>query len=44
MAVITIREHSKTDKGFEATLAIAGNNYQITVQDPFAAKQEQELE
>ncbi len=44
MAVITIREQSQTETGFNATLVIDGNNYQITVQDPFTAKQEQELE
>ena len=44
MAVITIREQSKTDTGFNATLAIEGNNYNITVSDPFKPKEEQELE
>ena len=36
MAVITIRERGKIKKGFEATLAIEGNNYPITVSDPFS--------
>jgi tetratricopeptide (TPR) repeat protein len=44
MAVITIREQGKTETGFDATLAIEGNNYQITVSDPFKEKEEQELE
>ncbi|MEN9565289.1 MAG: hypothetical protein RLZZ69_485, partial [Cyanobacteriota bacterium] len=44
MAVITIREQGKTETGFNATLVIEGNNYQITVSDPFAAREEQELE
>ena len=44
MAVITIREQSQTDIGFNATLVIDGNNYSITVSDPFEEKQEQELE
>ncbi|MEM8723021.1 MAG: tetratricopeptide repeat protein [Cyanobacteria bacterium P01_G01_bin.39] len=44
MAVITIREQSQTDTGFKATLIIDGSNYNITVSDPFNAKQEQVLE
>ena len=44
MAVITIREQSQTEKGFNATLVIDGNNYNITVSDPFEPKEEQELE
>ena len=44
MAVITIREQSPTETGFKVILDIAGNNYPITVKDPFAAHQEQELE
>jgi len=44
MAVITIREQSKTETGFNATLAIAENHYNITVSDPFEPKQEEELE
>ncbi|MGL6344030.1 MAG: hypothetical protein ACRC80_33400, partial [Waterburya sp.] len=44
MAVITIREQGQTETGFNATLVIEGNNYQITVSDPFGAKEEQELE
>ena len=44
MVVITIREQGKTETGFDATLAIAGNNYDITVSDPFEPQQEQELE
>jgi tetratricopeptide (TPR) repeat protein len=44
MAVITIREQGKTETGFNATLVIEENNYQITVSDPFAAREEQELE
>ena len=44
MAVITIREQSKTETGFDTTLIIEGNNYQITVSDPFEAREEQELE
>ncbi|MEL4895033.1 CHAT domain-containing protein [Crocosphaera sp. Alani8] len=44
MTVITIREQGKTETGFNATLAIAGNNYNITVNDPFDDREEQELE
>ncbi|MGL6344802.1 MAG: Tfp pilus assembly protein PilF, partial [Waterburya sp.] len=44
MAIITIREQGKTETGFNATLVINGNNYQITVSDPFEASEEQELE
>jgi hypothetical protein len=44
MAAITIREQDKTETGFNATLVIEGNNYQIAVSDPFAAREEQELE
>ena len=44
MAVITIREQNTTETGFDATLVIEGNNYQITLSDPFTAQQEQELE
>ena len=44
MAVITIREQSQTDTGFNATLVIEGSNYPITVSDPFDANEEQELE
>ena len=44
MAVITIREQSQTDTGFNATLVIDGNNYPTTVSDPFKEEQEQELE
>ncbi|MEM8723298.1 MAG: CHAT domain-containing protein [Cyanobacteria bacterium P01_G01_bin.39] len=45
MAVITIREQSRIDTGsFNATLVIDHKNYQTTVSDPFAPKQEQELE
>jgi len=44
MTVITIREQGKTETGFNATLAIARNNYNITVSDPFEPKEEQELE
>ncbi|MGL6341158.1 MAG: Tfp pilus assembly protein PilF, partial [Waterburya sp.] len=44
MAVITIRELGQTETGFNATLVIEGNNYQITVSDPFEAREEQELE
>ena len=44
MAVITTREHSATDTGFNVTLTINGVNYQTTVSDPFAPKQEQESE
>jgi hypothetical protein len=44
MTVITIREQGQTETGFKATLVIEGNNYQITVCDPFQAKEEQELE
>ncbi len=44
MAVITIREQGQTETGFNATLVIEGNNYQITVNDPFESKEEQELE
>ncbi|MEO0848071.1 MAG: hypothetical protein AAFY50_16825 [Cyanobacteria bacterium J06648_1] len=40
----TIREQSQTATGFNATLVIEGNNYPITVSDPFTAEQEQELE
>ena len=42
MTVITIREQGKTETGFNATLAIAGNNYNITVNDPFDDREEQE--
>ena len=44
MAVITIREQSQTETGFNVTLVIQGDNYQITLSDPFDVKQEQELE
>lgn len=44
MAVITIREQSKTKTGFNATLVIEGINYQTTISDPFTAQQEQKLE
>ncbi|MDJ0903010.1 MAG: hypothetical protein QNJ55_29840 [Xenococcus sp. MO_188.B8] len=44
MAVITIREQGQTETGFNATLVIDGNNYNITVNDPFEPKEEQELE
>ena len=44
MAVITIREQGQTEVGFNATLVIDGNNYSITVQDPFKPKEEQKLE
>ena len=44
MAVITIREQGQTDTGFNATLVIDGNNYNITVSDPFEVREEQELE
>ena len=44
MAVITIREQSPTDTGFDATLVIEGNNYNITISDPFEDQQEQTLE
>ena len=44
MAIITIREQSTIDTGFDATLVIEGNNYSITVTDPFQGKEEQELE
>lgn len=44
MAVITIREQGQIEVGFNATLVIDGNNYSITVQDPFKPKEEQKLE
>ncbi|WP_158500376.1 hypothetical protein [Xenococcus sp. PCC 7305] len=44
MAVITIRETGQTETGFNAVLVIDGSNYQITVSDPFAPSEEQELE
>ncbi len=44
MTVITIREQGKTETGFNAILAIAGNNYNITVNDPFDTTEEEELE
>ena len=44
MTVITIREQGQTETGFNATLVIAGNNYNITVSDPFEPREEQELE
>ena len=44
MTVITIREQSKTETGFNATLAIAENHYNITISDPFETKEEQQLE
>ncbi|MEM9275735.1 MAG: Tfp pilus assembly protein PilF, partial [Cyanobacteria bacterium P01_F01_bin.143] len=44
MTVITIREQGKIETGFNATLAIAENHYNITVRDPFETKEEQELE
>ena len=44
MVTITIREQSQTDTGFNVTLVIEGNNYPITVSDPFDVNQEQELE
>lgn len=44
MAVITIRETEQTKTGFNATLVINGNNYNITVSDPFKPQEEQELE
>lgn len=44
MIVITIREQRKIDTDFDATLVMEGNNYPITVSDPFDAQQEQELE
>ncbi len=44
MATIVIRELGKTETGFKATLVIAGDSYEITVSDPFAPRQEQELE
>ena len=44
MAVITIREQGQTEAGFNATLVIDGNNYSITVKDPFKPNEERELE
>ncbi|MGK7893845.1 MAG: CHAT domain-containing protein [Xenococcus sp. (in: cyanobacteria)] len=44
MNVITIREQGQTKKGYNATLVIDGSNYNITVSDPFEAREEQELE
>ncbi|MEO0394353.1 MAG: CHAT domain-containing protein [Cyanobacteria bacterium P01_A01_bin.137] len=45
MPTLTIRERGKTATGFEATLSIDHQaQYEITISDPFDAKQEQELE
>ena len=44
MAKIVIREQGKTKTGFNATLAIEEDSYEITVSDPFELRQEQELE
>ena len=44
MTVITIREQGQTDTEFNATLVIAGKNYQIAVINPFSDKQQYELE
>ena len=48
MPVLTIRQHTRTDSGFTATLTIAGpdgtSQYEITLKDPFDLRQEQELE
>ncbi|MEM6614194.1 MAG: CHAT domain-containing protein [Cyanobacteria bacterium P01_C01_bin.72] len=48
MTVITIREQSQTESNtklaFDVVLSIDGNNYNVTVRDPFDESQEQELE
>ncbi|ESA34018.1 tetratricopeptide tpr-2 repeat-containing protein [Leptolyngbya sp. Heron Island J] len=45
MPTLTIRERAKTATGFEATLSVDNQTqYDITISDPFDAKQEQELE
>ena len=44
MTVITIREQSLSETEFNATLVIAGKNYQIAVINPFSDKQQYELE
>lgn len=45
MPIILIRELNATENGFEVELTFdAQGDYPITIQDPFSAKQEQELE
>ncbi len=44
MPVITIREEGKTETGFEATLRFAGEEYFVTITEPFTTKEEKELE
>ncbi|MEL6230645.1 MAG: CHAT domain-containing protein, partial [Cyanobacteria bacterium J06627_3] len=45
MPTLTIRERGKTATGFDATLSIDYQaQYEITISDPFDAKQEHELE
>ena len=45
MALITIREVERTEKGFAAELVLEGRgNYPITITNPFTDREEQLLE
>jgi hypothetical protein len=39
MPVITIREEEKTDTGFEVTLRFEGEEYSLTITNPFTFKE-----